>query len=79
MEIDFWKNTALLVKNVQVRATNELDHGTSRKCRCASVQTGIDSTDCSDTHLPGGVLFRLVAQETGFLNLLAEVKQTLHV
>ena len=73
VEIDFWRNKALLVKNVQVRSTDEFDHSTSRECRKASVQTGIVPTDCGDTHVPGNVFCPSVAQETRFLDLLAEV------
>ena len=62
-----------------MRATDEFDHGTSRECRGASVQTGIVSSDCSDTFVPGGVLFPAFAQETGFMDLLAEVEQTLQL
>ena len=56
VEIDSWRNKALLVEIVQVRATVELDHGTFREYRGATIQTGIVSSDCSDTHVSGCVL-----------------------
>ena len=55
VEIDILKNKALLVENVQLRATGELDQGTSRECRGASVQPGIVPNDCGDIHVPAGV------------------------
>ena len=78
VKIYVWRNKALLVIHVKMRATDKLDHGTSRECRGASVQTGI-VPDCGDTHLPAGVLCLSFAQETGLLSPLAEVKQTLQV
>ena len=79
MEIDFWRNNTLLVKNVQVRSTDELDHSTSRKYRGASVYTGIAPTDCGDTYVPAGVLCPSFAQKAGLLSLIAIVEQTLQV
>ena len=55
MEIDILRNKALLVENVQLRATDELEKGTSFKCRGASVKPGIVSTDCGDIHVFAGV------------------------
>ena len=60
-----------------MRATDELDHGTSRECRGASAQSGIVPTDCGDTRVPAGVLCPSFTQETGLLSLLANVEQTL--
>ena len=45
VKIYVWRNKAFLVEHVQMRATDELDHGTSRECRGASIQTGIVLTD----------------------------------
>ena len=73
VEIYVWRNKAFLVEHVQMRATDELDHGTSRECRGASVQTGIVPTDCGDTHVPANVLCPSFAQETGLLSIIAEV------
>ena len=42
-----------MVENVLVCATDELDHGFSRECRGASVQTGIVPSDSSVTHVLG--------------------------
>ena len=61
MEIDIWRNKALLVENVKVRATDELDQGTSRECRGASVKPGIVPTDCVDIHVPAGVFCSFLA------------------
>ena len=44
VEIYVWRNKAFLVEHVQMLATDELDHGISRECRGASVQTGIVPT-----------------------------------
>ena len=43
------------MKNVQVRATDKLDQGTSCKCRGASEQPIIILIDCGDIHVPAGV------------------------
>ena len=56
VEIYVWRNKAFLVKHVKIRATDKLDHSTSREIRSASVQTGIVPTDCGDTHVPGCIL-----------------------
>ena len=66
------------MKNVRVRATDELDHGTSREFHGSSVQSSIITTDCGDIHVPGCVLGLAFAQETSFLGLLAVVEQTFH-
>ena len=79
VDIYVWRNKAFLVEHIQMRATDELDHGTSRECRVASVQTGIVPTDCGDTHVPSGVLCPSIAQEPGLLCLLAKIEQTLQV
>ena len=68
-----------MLESVQVRATDELDHGTSRKFREASVQTGIVPTHCNNTHVPAGVLCLTLAHETCFLDFLAEVQKSLEV
>ena len=68
-----------MVEHVQVRSTDELDHGTSRKCRNASVQTGIVPIDYGDIHVLGGILGLALAQKKVFLNLLAKVKKNLQV
>ena len=65
--------------NVQIRATNEFDHGTFLECRGASVQICIVPTVCGDTHVSANVLCQNFAQETGFLCLIAKVEQTLQV
>ena len=70
MEIDVWRNKAYLVEHVQMRATDELDYGSSRDCRGTSVQTGIDPPDCGDTYVPGCILGQALAQKTGLLSLL---------
>ena len=62
-----------------MRSTDEVDHGTSRECRGATVQTDIVPTDSGDTHVPGGVLCLSLAQETGLLSLLAKVEKSLKV
>ena len=67
------------MEHVQVRATDELDHGTSRECRGASVQTGIVSTNCSYIYMPGGVLGPALAQKMRLLSLFAKVEQTLQL
>ena len=61
------------MEHIHVRATDELDHGTSRKSRGSSVQTCIVPTDCSDTYVPCGVLGPAFAQESSLLGLLAVV------
>ena len=76
MEIDSYRNKELLVETVQVWATDELDNGTSRESRSASVQNGIVPTDCIDIHVPPGVLCLSFAQEGSFLHHLAIVKLT---
>ena len=53
-----------------MRATDELDYGTSRECRGTSVQTGIVPPDCGDTYVPGCILGQALAQKTGLLSLL---------
>ena len=62
------------MEHVQVRSTFELDNGTSREFRGASVQTDIFPTDNGDAHVPCGVLFSSLAQKTGFLSFLAKVE-----
>ena len=47
---------AFLVEHVQVRATDELDHGTFREYRGTTVQTGIGLTDFGNIHVAGGIL-----------------------
>ena len=37
VEVDFRRNKARLVENAQVMSIDELDYGTSSKCRSASV------------------------------------------
>ena len=66
------------MKNVRVRATDELDHGTSREIHGSSVQSSIIPTDCGDIHVPACVLGPVFAQESIFLSLFAVVEQTLH-
>ena len=78
-EIYVWRNKAFLVEHVRVRPTYELDHGTFRECRPATVQTGIFPNDCGDTHVPGGVLCPSFAQETGLFSLLAKVEKSLQM
>ena len=68
-----------MLENVEVRATDELDHGTSREFRGTSVQTGIVPTNCGDTHVLAGVLCPSLAQETCFLDFLAEIQKSLQV
>ena len=41
LEIDFWRTKAFFVEHVQVSSTNKLAHGTSRKCRGASVRPAL--------------------------------------
>ena len=79
VEIYVWRNKALLVEHVQVRSTDEFDHGTSRECRGASVQTGIVPTDCGDIYVPGGVHCSSLAKKTSLLSLFAKVEQSLQV
>ena len=79
VEIYVWRNKAFLVENVHMRAIDELDHGTLRERRGASVQTGIVPTDCGDIHVPGGILGPVLAQKTGLLSLLAKVEKCLQV
>ena len=67
-----------MVKNVRVRATDELDHGTSCEIHGSSVQSSIVPTDCGDTHVLGCILGSAFAQESSFLGLFAVVEQTLH-
>ena len=62
------RRNAFLVEHVQMRATDELDHGTFRKCRGTIVQTGCVRIDCGETHMPGCILGPTLAQKTGFLN-----------
>ena len=66
------------MEHIHVRATDELDHGTSRKIHGSSVQSSIVPTDCGYIHVPGCVLGPALAQESSFLGLLAVVEQTLH-
>ena len=68
----------MLVKNVRVRATDELDHSTSREIHGSSVQSSIFPSDCRDIHVPGCVLGPAFAQESSFLGLLAVIEKTLH-
>lgn len=68
-----------LVKNVKMRATDELYHTTFREFRKAIVQTGVVPTDCNDTHVPDCILGPAFAQKTGFLRLLAQFKKSLEV
>ena len=77
MEIDVWRNKALSMKRVHVRATDKLDHGASRENRGSSVQSCIVPTDCGDSHVPGRVLGPAFAQKSSFLSLILVVKQTL--
>ena len=70
VEIYIWRNKAFLIEHVQMKATDELDHGTSRKCRGTSVEIGIVSTDCGDNHVPGCILGPALAQKTGFFKSL---------
>ena len=79
VEIYVWRNKAFLVEHVQVRSTDELDHGTSRECRNASVETGIVPIHYNDTHVPGGVRCPSLAKKTGLLSLLAKVEKSLQV
>ena len=67
-----------MVINVRVRATDELDHGTSREIYSSSVQSSIVPTDYGDIHVPDCVFGSAFAQESSFLGLLAVVEQTLH-
>ena len=64
------------MENVQVRATDELDQGTSRERRGASVQPGIVSTNCCDIYVFAGVFCLSLAYEASFLQLLPKVYQT---
>ena len=66
------------MKYVRVRATDELDHGISRKIHGSSVQSSIVPTDCGDIHVPGCVHGPALVQELSFLGLFAVVEQTLH-
>ena len=50
-----------------------------REFRGSSVQTGIVSSDCGDTHVRAGVLCLSLAQETCFLNCFAKVQKSLQV
>ena len=61
-----------------MRATDELDHGTSRESHGSSVQSSIVPTDCGDIHVPGCVLGLALAQKSNYLGLLVVVEQTLH-
>ena len=45
VEIDFWRNQAINVEHVRLRATEDLDHGACRECLGASVETGIVPAD----------------------------------
>ena len=76
VDIKFRIYQTLFVEYVQVTSIDQLDHGTYRKCRDASVQNGIVPTDCGDTHVPAGVLCLSFAQKTGLLSLLVKVEQT---
>ena len=67
------------MERVHVRATDEIDHGTSREFRSVNVETGIVFTHCGDAHVPAGVLCPTIAQETCFLDFLAEVQKSLQV
>ena len=67
-----------MVKNVRFRATDKLDHGTSREIHGSIVQSSIGPTDCNDIQVPGSVLGPALAQESSFFGLLAVVEQTLH-
>ena len=62
-----------------MRATGELDNGTSGECCGRSIQTGIVVTDYGDTHVPGFILGPALAQQTGFLSLFAKVEKDLKV
>ena len=79
VEIYVCRNKAFLVEHVQVESTEQLDYGTSRECRGASVQTGIVPNHCSDIHVLGGVLCPFLAKKTGLLTLLAKVEQSFQV
>ena len=61
-----------------MRATDELEHGTSREIHGSSVQSSIVLTDCGDIHVAGCVFGPPFAQESSLLGLLAVVEQTLH-
>lgn len=67
-----------MVKHVNVRAIDELDHGIFCECRGLSVQTLIDFTDCSEIYVPGCVLCPVLALESSFFGFLRVVKQTLN-
>ena len=66
------------MKNVGVRATDELDHGTSRRIYGSSVQSSIFITDCGGIHIPGCVVGSVFAQKSRIFGLFAVVKQTFH-
>ena len=50
-----------MVENVQMSATDELDKGTSREWRGASVQPSIVLGDCVDINMPTGVVCQSLA------------------
>ena len=62
-----------------MRATDELDYGTSRTFRGASVKIGIVPTDWGDTQVRAGDLCPCLAQTTCFWDFLVEVQKSLQV